>query len=70
MAETVIYQIFPDRFRRSGRVDEQRLMALKPWGVANFSPLLIGVLFDTVSLFRRCRGRWIESIWFGIALKL
>ena len=32
MAEAVIYQIFPDRFRRSGRVDEQRLLALKPWG--------------------------------------
>ena len=32
MAEAVIYQIFPDRFRRSGRVEEQRLLALKPWG--------------------------------------
>ena len=32
MAEAVIYQIFPDRFRRSGLVEEQRLLALKPWG--------------------------------------
>ena len=32
MAEAVIYQIFPDRFRRSGRVEEQNLLALKPWG--------------------------------------
>ena len=28
----MIYQIFPDRFRRSGRVDEQRFLALKTWG--------------------------------------
>ena len=32
VAEAVIYQIFPDRFRRSGRVEEQRLLQLKPWG--------------------------------------
>ena len=32
VAEAVIYQIFPDRFRRSGRVEEQHLLALKPWG--------------------------------------
>ena len=32
VAEAVIYQIFPDRFRCSGRVEEQRLLALKPWG--------------------------------------
>ena len=32
MADAVIYQIFPDRFRRSGRVDAQRHLALKPWG--------------------------------------
>ncbi len=32
VAEAVIYQIFPDRFRRSGRVEEQRLLTLKPWG--------------------------------------
>ncbi|WP_413297690.1 glycoside hydrolase family 13 protein [Synechococcus sp. MIT S9452] len=32
VGEAVIYQIFPDRFRRSGRVDEQNLLALKPWG--------------------------------------
>ena len=30
--EAVIYQIFPDRFRRSGRVKEQRNLHLKPWG--------------------------------------
>ena len=32
VADAVIYQIFPDRFRRSGRVDAQRHLALKPWG--------------------------------------
>ena len=32
MGEAVIYQIFPDRFRRSGRVKEQRNLHLKPWG--------------------------------------
>ena len=32
MADAVIYQIFPDRFRRSGRVEAQRHLALKPWG--------------------------------------
>ena len=32
MADAVIYQIFPDRFRRSGRVDAQRHLVLKPWG--------------------------------------
>tara|TARA_B100002051_G_scaffold235795_1_gene236466 strand:+ start:263 stop:1744 length:1482 start_codon:yes stop_codon:yes gene_type:complete len=32
VAEAVIYQIFPDRFRRSRRVHDQRLLALKPWG--------------------------------------
>lgn len=32
VAEAVIYQVFPDRFRRSGRVEEQRHLALKPWG--------------------------------------
>ena len=30
--EAVIYQIFPDRFRRSGRVSEQRNLVFKPWG--------------------------------------
>lgn len=30
--DAVIYQIFPDRFRRSGRVQEQRFLALQPWG--------------------------------------
>ncbi|MED5320220.1 MAG: glycoside hydrolase family 13 protein, partial [Cyanobacteriota bacterium] len=32
VADAVIYQIFPDRFRRSGRVDAQRHLTLKPWG--------------------------------------
>ena len=32
VADAVLYQIFPDRFRRSGRVDAQRYLALKPWG--------------------------------------
>lgn len=32
MAESVIYQIFPDRFRRSGAVTEQRHLPLQPWG--------------------------------------
>ena len=32
MADAVIYQIFPDRFRRSGRVQEQMGLALQPWG--------------------------------------
>ena len=32
VADAVLYQIFPDRFRRSGRVDAQRHLAFKPWG--------------------------------------
>ena len=32
MAEAVIYQIFPDRFRRSGTVAAQRDLPLQPWG--------------------------------------
>ena len=32
MADAVVYQIFPDRFRRSGRVEAQRQLALMPWG--------------------------------------
>ena len=32
VAQAVVYQIFPDRFRRSGRVDAQRNLALQPWG--------------------------------------
>ena len=32
VAEAVIYQIFPDRFRRSGRVQEQHGLTLNPWG--------------------------------------
>ena len=28
----VVYQIFPDRFRRSGRVKAQSSLALQPWG--------------------------------------
>ena len=34
VADAVIYQIFPDRFRRSGRVDVQRHLHLDPWGAA------------------------------------
>ncbi|WP_022836257.1 glycoside hydrolase family 13 protein [Salisaeta longa] len=30
--DAVFYQIFPDRFARSGRVAEQQGLALKPWG--------------------------------------
>ena len=32
VADAVVCQIFPDRFRRSGRVREQRGLALQPWG--------------------------------------
>lgn len=32
VADAVIYQIFPDRFRCSGRVKEQRTLTLQPWG--------------------------------------
>ncbi len=32
VSDAVIYQIFPDRFKRSGRVDAQRHLTLKPWG--------------------------------------
>ena len=32
VADAVIYQIFPDRFRRSGQVKAQRHLELKPWG--------------------------------------
>lgn len=32
VADAVIYQIFPDRFRRSGRVEAQQGLDLMPWG--------------------------------------
>ena len=32
VAEAVVYQVFPDRFRRSGRVEAQQGLALQPWG--------------------------------------
>ena len=32
VAEAVVYQIFPDRFRCSGRVEAQQGLALQPWG--------------------------------------
>ena len=32
VGEAVVYQIFPDRFRRSGRVKAQQGLALQPWG--------------------------------------
>ena len=32
VSKAVIYQIFPDRFRRSGKVVDQRSLQLKPWG--------------------------------------
>ena len=32
VSEAVVYQIFPDRFRRSGRVKAQSSLALQPWG--------------------------------------
>ena len=32
VAEAVVAQIFPDRFRRSSRVAAQRGLALQPWG--------------------------------------
>ena len=32
VTEAVIYQVFPDRFRRSGRVEAQQHLKFKPWG--------------------------------------
>ena len=32
VAEAVVYQVFPDRFRRSGRVEAQQGLSLQPWG--------------------------------------
>ncbi len=32
VANSVVYQIFPDRFRRSGRVEEQSPLTLREWG--------------------------------------
>ena len=32
VSNAVLYQIFPDRFRCSGRVVAQRSLSLKPWG--------------------------------------
>ena len=32
VADAVVYQVFPDRFRRSGRVEEQRGLELMAWG--------------------------------------
>ena len=32
VGEAIVYEIFPDRFRRSERVDHHRTISLKPWG--------------------------------------
>ena len=32
VTEAVIYQVFPDRFRRSARVEAQQHLKFKPWG--------------------------------------
>lgn len=32
VAKAVVYQVFPDRFRRSGRVEAQQGLSLQPWG--------------------------------------
>lgn len=32
VADAVVYQVFPDRFRRSGRVPIQESLTLQPWG--------------------------------------
>ncbi len=32
LSKAVIYQIFPDRFRKSGLVESQRYLNLQPWG--------------------------------------
>lgn len=32
VADAVVYQIFPDRFRRSGQVAAQADLPLQPWG--------------------------------------
>ena len=34
VSEAVVYQIFPDRFRRSGRVKAQSSLVLQPWGTS------------------------------------
>ena len=34
VAEAVVYQIFPDRFRRSGAVKHQEMLKLLPWSEA------------------------------------
>ncbi len=31
-SKAIVYQIFPDRFRRSGLVEQQNQLSLKPWG--------------------------------------
>lgn len=34
VSEAVVYQIFPDRFRRSGRLKTQSSLTLQPWGTS------------------------------------
>ena len=48
VADAVVYQIFPDRFRRSGRVEAQQHLTLDPWGTLRakraFKGDLLGVI--------------------------
>jgi glycosidase len=57
VAEAVVAQIFPDRFRRSGRVAAQQGLALQPWG---HPPTPIGFQGgDLYGVFNHCcRGFW------------
>ena len=32
VSDAVVYQVFPDHFRRSGRVKVQAYLSLMPWG--------------------------------------
>lgn len=45
VGEAVVYQVFPDRFCRSGLVDAQRGLLLQPWGTEPEKQGFQGVIF-------------------------
>ena len=68
VAEAVVYQVFPDRFRRSGRVEAQQGLALQPWGTDPAEQGfqggdLYGVIDCSSRLIAR---RWLSQIAVGL----
>ena len=64
MAEAVIYQIFPDRFRRSGRVQEQHGLTLNPWGSDPTAPgFQGGDLYGVIDALDHLQGMGVTCLY-------